>query len=313
MFARVLFPTDFSPHAEPIAKCLPELKGLGATELVLLNVIEIGHPIGFDSDQLERIIAWKEDAETRLQALRTAIERTGIRVHVKIELGVPHLDILRTADEQDVDLIVMGTHGHGFIRGVTLGSVTHKVVQHARVPTLVLKHNFIEQLGTTECHFVCQHLLRRILVPTDFSATAGEALRIVKGLRAAGAESVVLLHVLSTENKKSRPADLVEAADRLERMKAELEFFGYSTTVLVRRGDAFKQIDRVTEEQDVSLIVIGSSGRSAASDVLLGSVSDAVVCRLARPALVVRPIRQSEAEESVTSISADKHSTGGRS
>ncbi len=289
MFARVLFPTDFSPHAERLAKCLPELRAFGTSEIVLLNVIEVGHPIGFDSDQLERIIAWKEDAETRLQALREAIERTGIRVHVRIELGVPHLDILRVADEEDANLIIMGTHGHGFIRGVTLGSVTHKVVQHARVPTLVLKQKLIDQLGTTECDFICQHLLRRILVPIDFSATSAEALRIVKGLRAAGAESVVLLHVLSTESMKSRPADAVEASDRLERMKTELEFFGYSTTVLLRTGDSFKEIDRVTEEQDVSLIVIGATGRSAAADVMLGSVSDAVVCRHARPVLVVRP------------------------
>ncbi len=312
MFARVLFPTDFSDHAQRIGRCLPELKGLGTSEIVLLNVIEIGHPIGFDSDQLERVIAWKKDAEIRLQALRVAIEPAGIRGHVRLELGIPHLDILRVADEEDVDLIVMGTHGHGFIRGVTLGSVTHKVVQHARVPTLVLKQKLIDQLATTECDFVCQHLLRRILLPTDFSATAGEALRIVKGLRAAGGESVVLLHVLS-EEEKSTPEHLAAAADRLERMKAELEFFGYSTTIAVRSGDSFKEIDRITEEEDVSLIVIGSTGRSAAADVMLGSVSDAVVCRHARPVLVVRPISESKTQELSTQTSAGKHSAGGRS
>lgn len=289
MFARILFPTDFSLHAQHIGRCLPGLKDLGASEIVLLNVIEIGHPIGFDSDQLERIIAWKKDAETRLEALRLAIDRTGIRARVKIELGVPHLDILRVADEENVDLILMGTHGHGFVRGVTLGSVTHKVVQHARVPTLVLKQKLIDQLGTTECEFVCQHLLRRVLVPTDFSATARDALRIVKGLRAAGAMSVVLLHVLDSEETKSQPASTVEASGRLEQIKTELEFFGYPVTVVLRSGDSFKQIDQVTEEEDVSLIVIGSTGRSAAADVMLGSVSDSVVCRHARPVLVVPP------------------------
>lgn len=289
MFARILFPTDFSLHAQHIGRCLPGLKDLGASEIVLLNVIEIGHPIGFDSDQFERIIAWKKDAETRLEALRVAIERSGIRARVKIELGVPHLDILRVADEENVDLILMGTHGHGFVRGVTLGSVTHKVVQYARVPTLVLKQKHIDQLVTTECDFVCQHLLRRILVPTDFSATAREALRIVKGLRAAGAMSVVLLHVLDSEETKSQPASTVEASGRLEQIKTELEFFGYPVTVVLRSGDSFKQIDQVTEEEDVSLIVIGSTGRSAVADVMLGSVSDAVVCRHARPVLVVPP------------------------
>ena len=305
MFARILFPTDFSSYAERIARCLPELKDWGASQIVLLNVIEVGHPVGFDSDQLGRIIAWKRDAQTRLQALQTVVEQTGIRVRARIELGVPYLDILRVADEEDVDLIVMGTHGHGFIRGVTLGSVTHKVVQHTRVPTLVLKQKLINQLGTSECEFVCKHLLRRILLPTDFSATSAEALRIVKGLRDAGGESVVLLHVLSTEEKQSLPQTLNEASDRLERMKTELEFFGYSTTVLARSGDPFTEIDLATEEQDVSLIVVASTGRSAAADVMLGSVSDAVVCRHARPVLVVRPVHDQSREE----LSRDSQTT----
>jgi hypothetical protein len=63
---------------------------------VLLNVIELGHPIGFDSDNLERVIAWKQDSEMRTQALRTAMEATGFRIHVRIELGAPHLDSPRS-------------------------------------------------------------------------------------------------------------------------------------------------------------------------------------------------------------------------
>ncbi len=309
MFARVLFPTDFSPHAERLGKCLPELKTLGASEIVLLNVIELVHPIGFASDELERILAWKKDAEFRLEALRSATEKSGIRVRVRIEPGIPHIDILRVADEENVDLIVMGTHGHGFVRGVTLGSVTHKVVQHSRVPTLVLKQKLIDQLGTTECNFLCEHLLRRILLPTDFSATSGEALRIVKGLRACGARSAVLLHVLGEGKNASHLADV---SDHLERIRKELEFFGYSITVVVNEGDSFKEIDRVTEEQDVSLIVIGSTGRSSAADVMLGSVSDAVVCHHARPVLVIRPVNKTESED-VTPASAGKHGVGGRS
>ncbi len=312
MFARVLFPTDFSPHAERLAKCLPELKHLGASEIVLLNVIEAGPPIGFASAYLERIIAWKKDSDSRLRALRTATERSGIRVHIRVELGIPHEDILRVAEEELVDLIVMGTHGHGFVQGVTVGSVTHKVVQHSRVPTLVLKQKLIDQLGTTECNFLCEHLLRCILLPTDFSATSGEALRIVKGLRACGAQSAVLLHVLGEGKNANHLADV---SDRLEHIRKELEFFGYSVTVVVGKGDSFKEIDRVTEEEDVSLIVIGSTGRSAAADVVLGSVSDAVVCRHARPVLVVGPVAKGESqqEEAVTPTSTTKPGVGGRS
>ncbi len=286
MFGRILFPTDFSPQAERVANCLPDLKRLGLDEVILLNVIEIGKPIGFDSDTLERIIDWKTDSEARMKSLREVLENAGIRVRVKIEPGVPHHNILRVAEDERVDLIVMGTNGHGFLRGLTVASVTHKVVQHAQVPTLVLKQKLIDQLVTVECEFICEHLLHRILLPTDFSATAETALQIVKGVRDAGGKSVVLLHVM-TGGKKLQAAEFVHASERLEQIKRALEFFGFSVSVLVGTGDPFKEIERVTEEQGISLIVTGATGRSAAADVMLGSVADAVVCRQARPVLVV--------------------------
>ena len=65
----------------------------------------------------------------------------------------------------------------------------------------------------------------------------------------------------------------------MERIRSELEFFGFTVTSLVAEGNPAKTIDRVAREQDVSLIVIGSHGRSATEDVLLGSVSDAVICQ----------------------------------
>jgi nucleotide-binding universal stress UspA family protein len=77
----------------------------------------------------------------------------------------------------------------------------------------------------------------------------------------------------------------------MEQIQSELEFFGFSVTSIIAEGNPAEVIDRVAREQDVSLIVIGSHGRSAAEDVLLGSVSDAVICRHTKPVLVVRPAR----------------------
>jgi hypothetical protein len=50
VFARVLFPTDLSPQPEQLADCLNEIKPLEIEEVVLLNVVELGPQIGFDSD-----------------------------------------------------------------------------------------------------------------------------------------------------------------------------------------------------------------------------------------------------------------------
>jgi len=273
-----------------VAKCLRELKPLGIEEIVLLNVVELGPQIGFASDTFEQMLAWKKDAEQRLTELKERIEENGIRCRWRLELGKPALEIVRVAVEERVSLIAMGTHGHGFLRGALIGSVSHDVVRYAPVPVLVLKVVVMGELGTTDCAYVCQHIFRRVLFPTDFSDCAAEALSYVKGMKAASLHEVVALHVRE-KRKRNDPDDEETARNHMERIRSELEFFGFSVTSIIAEGNPAEAIDRVAREQDVSLIVIGSHGRSATEDVLLGSVSDAVICRHTKPVLVVRPVR----------------------
>ena len=299
MFARVLFPTDFSRHAERVAGCLDEFKALGTEEIVLVHVVEPGPPTSLATDYVERTFAWKRDSDERMQELARRVEGFGMRVRSRVEIGVPYAEILRVAEEERVSLIAMGSHGHGFIRGVVLGSVTHEVVRHSPVPVLVMKLKLIENLGATECDFVCEHMFQRILLPTDFSACAHEALGLVKGLRAAGAEEAIVLHVQDsrrlTPHHEHPQGDDQADKERLEGMRQQLEFCGFRAKGLLRKGVPFEEIDRVAREEDVSLIAMGSKGRSALADALLGSVADAVVCRHVRPVLVVRAEEMSAA------------------
>ncbi len=284
MFRSLLFPTDFSQFNERLAFCLPDLKPLGIEEIVFLNVVELGPQIGFASDSFEHMLAWKTDAGPRLEALRLHVEKAGLRSRRRLELGKPALEIVRVAEEERVSLIAMGSHGHGFIRGMLLGSVTHDVVQHASVPVLVLKLELVKHLATTDCDFVCQHLFRRVLLPTDFSERAADALYLVKNMRATGLRDVILLHV--PEDDHDCEDEQLKA--QLDRIRAELQFFGFDVTTMVANGSPAKVINETAREQDVSLIVIGAKGGSDAADVLLGSVSDEVVCRHVRPVLVAR-------------------------
>ena len=299
MFTRVLFPTDFSRHAERVAGCLNDLRALGTEEIVLINVVEPGVPTSLATDYVERVFEWKRDSEQRMQELARRVEGFGMRVLPRVEIGEPYAEIPRVAAEEGVSLIAMGSHGHGFIRGVVLGSVTHEVVRHSPVPVLVMKLKLIENLGAAECEFVCEHMFQRILLPTDFSACALEALGLVKGLRAAGAQEAIVLHVQDsrtlTPHHEHPQGDDQADMERMEGIRQQLEFWGFRTKGLLRTGVPSEEIDRVAREEDVSLIVMGSKGRSALADALLGSVSDAIVCRHVRPVLVVRAEEMSAA------------------
>ena len=55
-------------------------------------------------------------------------------------IGGPYVEIVRYAQERDIDLIVMGTHGRGFVAHMLMGSVAEKVVRKAPCPVLTVRH-----------------------------------------------------------------------------------------------------------------------------------------------------------------------------
>ncbi len=282
MFQSLLFPTDFSPFNERLARCLPDLKTLGIDEIVFLNVVELGPQIGFASDTFEQMLEWKTDAEPRLAALRSQAVRAGLRARCRLELGKPALEIVRVAQEERISLIAMGSHGHGFIRGMLLGSVTHDVVRYANIPVLVLKLGVVEHPATSDCDSACQQIFRRVLLPTDFSEGAADALYLLKNMRAAGLKEVLLLHVREDNSGDE------QSQKQLGLIRDELRYFGFEVTMLIAAGNPNRIIEQTARERDVSLIVIGAKGKSAAADDLLGTVSDEVVSRHVRPVLVAR-------------------------
>src|SRR5262249_9594727 len=77
------------------------------------------------------------------EALERVVRENGLEqrtVHREIREGTPFYEIIRFAREQDIDLIVMGTHGHSGLAHMLLGSVTEKVVRKAPCPVLTVRH-----------------------------------------------------------------------------------------------------------------------------------------------------------------------------
>lgn len=293
MFERVLFPTDFSPFANQLVDCFDELKKAGTKEVVLLHVLEPWAAIGWAQVDETLLDERREQARLKLAEIGQRLQASGFRVRTHVVMGFVHQEIVRVARDEQVSLIVMGTHGHGFFRGAVVGSVTHNVARHAPVPVLVHKLKLLEPLGKEECGFVCQRLFQRVLLPTDFSDCAEGALALAKQLHGAGTAEVVVLHVQDVRKLRPHLAHKMEEfnridSERLEKIRSHLEYFGFKVKIVLREGIPFQEIDRVARDEDVSLIVMGSHGRSALADVLLGSVADAVICRHPRPVLVSR-------------------------
>ena len=141
-FRRILFPTDFSPiAAHAFGYALGVAQEFGAS-LFILHVIDVQADLrGFYLPHLayEQVEA---DIATAAQAMLDKF-RAGIAGYADhqgtVVSGVPYAEILKAAQEQDVDLIVMGTHGLAGVEHLLFGSTAERVVRHAGCPVLTVR------------------------------------------------------------------------------------------------------------------------------------------------------------------------------
>lgn len=143
-------------------------------------------------------------------------------------------------------------------------------------------------------------MFRKILYPTDFSERSKKALPFLRQLKDAGAEEVVILHVVDTRSlhipeifaimdlSLLGEKQAVEAARKANLLAANLEEIGVKATVRIEKGIPFKEILKLEKEENVSLIVIGSHGTSNVEEMLLGSVSEKVIRKAKNPVLVIK-------------------------
>lgn len=146
--------------------------------------------------------------------------------------------------------------------------------------------------------------IRKILVPTDFSDNAAQALDAAVDLARRYEATLLLLHVYQPP-VYAFPDGIVlagskvllsmaDASDRgLAEAKAQAEQLGArGVSVQSALGTPFADIIRVAREEDADLIVMGTHGRTGLAHALLGSVTEKVVRKAPCPVLTVRRLGQ---------------------
>ena len=312
MFEKVLIPTDFSRYNRKMLECIAELPG--TKEVVLLHVLDASNP------KLLEKSGWSYDAVISEAASRlneqaevlTGIAGTGSKegpIQVKPVLKVivvpmsgadgvnlkppeprPDADfvyggtvgdaIQKTASEENVSLIIMGAQGKGMLEGILLGSVSTEVLRQGETDLFIIRHKILEKGGEADMLKFCPGIFSRVLVTTDLSPAAEDAITLVKGLK--GIKEILLAHVISKEVEFDR------AAERLNRMRQDMEQPGRMVTVHILKGKPADQILDLAKKQDVSLLIFSSQGKGWIKQMRLGSTSFDVAQRSDRPVLVVR-------------------------
>ncbi|OPY85909.1 MAG: Universal stress protein [Syntrophus sp. PtaU1.Bin208] len=143
MFDRILYPTDFSDVSLKAVNYVKKLKNAGAKEVVVLHVIDERTLVipdvfsGIDFMALENEL--RRIADEQCNKIVEQFQEEGLNARFMVKRGIPFLDILKTAREEDVSLIVIGSHGKSNLEEMLLGSVSEKVIRKAVRPVLVIK------------------------------------------------------------------------------------------------------------------------------------------------------------------------------
>jgi nucleotide-binding universal stress UspA family protein len=142
----ILVPTDFSEYADYALDYAIELAKTLQARLTVLYVFHLSSlalgeaPPAVLADTLE---AMETHAQHQTQMALARVQEAGLQGDSAIVEGIPFQMIIDTAESQDIDLIVMGTHGRTGLTHALMGSVAEKVVRLAPCPVLVTR-------GTTE-------------------------------------------------------------------------------------------------------------------------------------------------------------------
>lgn len=126
--------------------------------------------------------------------------------------------------------------------------------------------------------------MRRILIATDGSESAAEAVAVGVDLATQQGAPVTFINVVSAPAALPFPEDDAAQAAALELAVKS----GVEAEVVVVAGDAADEIVAYADTIDAGLIVVGSRGRGAGEGLLLGGVANAILREARRPVLVAR-------------------------
>jgi nucleotide-binding universal stress UspA family protein len=236
-----------------------------------------------------------EDARARArEAMQKQVERVGVacpkvRLEIAPSAGAVYAEIVRRAEEGGYHLVVMGGQGATGLTRVLIGSVADKVVRYAHTPVLVARP--APARGG------------QVVVGSDFSPTSRVALKAGAAEATRRGASLTVVHSLGFSPEmmgfgyapmvpapapmpESRVVQEQAAKQRLEKELRELGI--QNASIIVEEGEPAPALSRLAESLPAQLLVVGASGKTGLTRVLLGSVAQSVVGHAPCSVLVAR-------------------------
>ena len=308
MYKKILVPLDGSELAEVVFTYAKEFAARFDLEVVLLYVSppEQSGFVPMHRSYIEHA-AEIVSRQTHEVQVKIGVREGGRVVVARSELvtGYPAEEIMRYADENAIDIIVMATHGRSGIRRWAIGSVADKVIRASNVPVLLVRAGIPDDIVYDKWP------RRTILAPLDGSVPGELALPHVETLahqRGTELVDVVLLRVCeppalpsySVPELSDIPLNWGQyeqqeiarckqtSGEYLAEIEKRLKGKNVNVRSVVLVGKANEEIVNYAKKNPFNMIVMATHGRAGLSRWVYGSVAEYVVLGVSSPVLLIR-------------------------
>ena len=284
---RLLFVTKFEELGFDAVQSLLNLAKASLNHIVFINVIERDRfamsRVGYRKDEEIRL---REAANIRFIDWAENLFERGMEVGVYIVVGNLVSEVIKAAKKEETDLIVIGRSHKGVLEHLYSGSDVTELLRRTATPVLVYKH-------LSETALSIEKPFERPLLAIDWSPASMKAVEYLKELKDVVKE-IRVVHVASEKDLKGSSAMAIqktrkETRKKLEQICAVFEGEGIEAREHVYIGDPNEEIEKAARDCQATMIVLGSSAKTAWVEKWLGSTPRTIAEKSIYPTLLIPP------------------------
>jgi nucleotide-binding universal stress UspA family protein len=296
---KILLPVDGSEYSKAAVEFVASRSTLIGTEpqVDVVNVqLEVPVRAARVVGKAALIDYYTDESDRALKPALRRLAKAGLNATGKYVVGHPGEEISAVAVKDDVDLIVMGSHGHSALRNLLVGSVTNHVLARTQLPMLVLRHKEAPTADTL-----------KVGIAVDGSKFGRDAVKyVLRHLALFGASpQITILHVVSDFAGAVMPdmGGIALPAYSEQEIRA-LQTKAFEAAVAPARklfakakitptevclvGNPGDELAAYAKKKKLDVLVMGSHGYGAFRAAVLGSVATRVLAHSSLPVLLVR-------------------------
>ncbi len=287
MYKKILVPLDGSKIARQVFPCVVEMLNAFGSEAILVGVC--------DSEESEEGQACRIYIHNEAEQLKNIMKTSAASLKTVILGGKPAEEIIRYAEESNVDIIIISSHGRSGIKPWSVGSTVHKVLHRVCTPLIIVKaKEKPEESDETR-------LFNRILVPLDGSERGARILPYMAALAQKLKVEIILFHVVEMgkhvhtigglEYVRFNDQDIDKEKEKtqsyLDGITSNISGLKSTVKYEIRVGDSAEEIIKLAAEKDCSLIAMSSHGHSGIAGWAYGSVTSKIIHSLNKSIMFV--------------------------